>query len=108
MAYYTTIYPVSHHSTWESSEIPEEIRSQVVFPPYVEKKKGRLQVTRFPSAGEYQRKRKKKFPPLIGENEESGSDCSGSDSNSGGSDSSDSSGSKGNGDEGGDNEGNDE
>ncbi|KAH0910959.1 hypothetical protein HID58_034280, partial [Brassica napus] len=65
--------------------------------------KGRLQVTRFPSAGEYRSKRKKKFPPLIGENEESGSD-----SNSGGSNSSDSSGIKGNGDEGGDNEGNDE
>ncbi|XP_048605098.1 uncharacterized protein LOC106436306 [Brassica napus] len=54
------------------------------------KKKGRLQVTRFPSAGEYRRKRKKKFPPLIGENEESGSD--GTDSDSSGSDSSDSSG----------------
>ena len=95
-----TIYPVPHHSTWESSEIPEEIRYQVVLPPYVEKKKERLQVTTFPSAGEYQRKRKKKFPPLIGENEESGSDGSGSDSS--GSDSSDSS---GNGNEGGDNEG---
>ncbi|XP_013713506.1 uncharacterized protein LOC106417211 [Brassica napus] len=72
------------------------------------KKKERLQVTTFPSAGEYQRKRKKKFPPLIGENKESGSDGSGSDSNSSGSDISDSSGSEGNGDEGGDNEGNDE
>ncbi|XP_013608134.1 PREDICTED: uncharacterized protein LOC106314873 [Brassica oleracea var. oleracea] len=71
-------------------------------------KKERLQVTTFPSAGEYQRKRKKKFPPLIGENKESGSDGSGSDSNSSGSDISDSSGSEGNGDEGGDNEGNDE
>ena len=39
LAYYRTIYPVPHHSTWESSEIPEEIRSQVVFPPYVEIKK---------------------------------------------------------------------
>ncbi|KAF3565865.1 hypothetical protein DY000_02016778 [Brassica cretica] len=68
----------------------------------------RLQVTTFPSAGEYQRKRKKKFPPLIGENKESDSDGSGSDSNSSGSDISDSSGSEGNGDEGGDNEGNDE
>ncbi|XP_033134331.1 uncharacterized protein LOC117127779 [Brassica rapa] len=70
LAYYRTIYPVPHHSTWER---------------------------------EYRSKRKKKFPPLIGENEESGSD-----SNSGGSNSSDSSGIKGNGDEGGDNEGNDE
>ncbi|KAL0699890.1 hypothetical protein Bca4012_056012 [Brassica carinata] len=76
LAYYRTIYPVPHHSTWESSEIPEEIRSKVVFPPYVEKKKGRLQVTRFPSAGEYQRKKKKKYPPLVGENEESDSDSS--------------------------------
>ena len=64
------------------------------------KKKGRLQVARFPSAGEYRRKRKKKFPPLIGENEESGSDGSGSDSSG-----SDSSGSEGNWDEGADNEG---
>ena len=39
LAYYRTIYPVPHHSTWESSEIPEEIRYQVVLPPYVEKKK---------------------------------------------------------------------
>ncbi|KAF2539796.1 hypothetical protein F2Q68_00021514 [Brassica cretica] len=58
--------------------------------------------------GRYERKRKKKFPPLIGENKESDSDGSGSDSNSSGSDISDSSGSEGNGDEGGDNEGNDE
>uniref|UniRef100_A0A0D3BUD9 Uncharacterized protein n=1 Tax=Brassica oleracea var. oleracea TaxID=109376 RepID=A0A0D3BUD9_BRAOL len=32
LAYYMTIYPVPHHSTWESFEIPEEIRSKVVFP----------------------------------------------------------------------------
>ena len=78
LAYYRTVYPVPHHSSWESYKIPEEIRSQVVFPPYVEKKKGRLQVTRFPSAGEYRRKKKKSYPPLVGENDGSDSDESGS------------------------------
>ncbi|WZZ46302.1 hypothetical protein YC2023_042561 [Brassica napus] len=78
LAYYRTIYSVPHHSSWESYRISEEIRSQVVFPPYVEKKKGRLQVTRFPSAGEYRRKKKKSYPPLVGENDGSDSDESGS------------------------------
>ncbi|XP_048623888.1 uncharacterized protein LOC125592613 [Brassica napus] len=36
LAYCRTIYPVPHHSSWQ---VPEEIQSQVVFPPYVEKKK---------------------------------------------------------------------
>lgn len=58
LAYYKTIYPVPHHSLWESYEIPDEILSQVVYPPHVERKKGRLQETRFPSAGEYRRKKK--------------------------------------------------
>ena len=35
-AYCMTIYPVPHHSSWQ---VHEEIQSQVVFPPYVEKKK---------------------------------------------------------------------
>ncbi|KAG5384292.1 hypothetical protein IGI04_035762 [Brassica rapa subsp. trilocularis] len=82
----------------QEDEFEHEKISEEGCPPSVcGEEKGRLHVTRFPSAGEYRRKRKKKFPPLIGENEESGSDDS--DSDSSGSDSS------GNGDEGGDNEG---
>ncbi|KAL0731429.1 hypothetical protein Bca4012_027523 [Brassica carinata] len=59
-----------------NSKIPEEIRSKVVFPTYVEKKKGRLQVTRFPSAEGYQMKKRKKYSPLVGEKDESDSDSS--------------------------------
>ncbi|WZZ10651.1 hypothetical protein YC2023_096572 [Brassica napus] len=79
LAYYKTIYPVPHHSLWESYEIPDEILSQVVYPPHVERKKGRLQETRFPSAGEYRRKKKKNYPPLVCENDGIDSDESGSD-----------------------------
>ncbi|XP_048605191.1 uncharacterized protein LOC125582489 [Brassica napus] len=78
LAYYRTIYPVPHHSSWESYRIPEEIRSQVVFPPYVEKKKEDYKLLDSQSAGEYRRKKKKSYPPLVGENDGSDSDESGS------------------------------
>jgi len=106
LAYCRTIYPVPHHSSWQ---VPEEIQSQVVFPPYVEKKKGRLQTTRFPSAGEYRRKRKKKYAPFsewLGDSSDKddndNDDIDYEESSNEGSDS------EGSGDERGDNEGNDE
>jgi len=112
LAYCRTIYPVPHHSSWQ---VPEEIQSQIVFPPYVEKK-GRLQTTRFPSAGKYQRKRKKKYAPFsewLGDssdkddNDNDNDDINYEESSKEGSDNEES-GSERSGDEGGDNEGNDE
>jgi len=109
-AYCMKIYPVPHHSSWQ---VHEEIQSQVVFPPYAwRKKKGRLQTTRFPSAGEYRRKRKKKYAPFsewLGDSSDKddndNDDIDYEESSNEGSDSEES-GSEGSGDEGGDNEGN--
>ncbi|XP_048613434.1 uncharacterized protein LOC125587253 [Brassica napus] len=49
LAYHRTIYHVPHMSDWV---IPEEVRALKVLPPDYDVKKGRLQQTRFPSAGE--------------------------------------------------------
>ena len=49
LAYHRTIYLVPHMSDWV---IPEEVRALKVLPPDYDVKKGRLQQTRFPSAGE--------------------------------------------------------
>lgn len=57
LAYCRTIFPVPHHSDWD---VPEEIQTQHVLPPYYEKKKGRKQVTRIPSVGESRKKSKSK------------------------------------------------
>ncbi|XP_013679158.1 protein FAR1-RELATED SEQUENCE 4-like [Brassica napus] len=49
LAYHMTIYLVPHMSDWV---IPEEVRALKVLPSDYDVKKGKLQQTRFPSAGE--------------------------------------------------------
>ncbi|KAL1218589.1 hypothetical protein V5N11_012583 [Cardamine amara subsp. amara] len=50
LAYYQTIYPVPHQNHWI---VPPEIQEKNALPPLYEKKKGRVQETRFPSVGEH-------------------------------------------------------
>jgi len=49
LAYHRTIYPVPHMSDWV---IPEDVKAKKILPPDFDKKKGKLQQTRFPSVGE--------------------------------------------------------
>lgn len=65
LAYYRTVYPVPHHTTWD---IPQEILDEVVLPKYYSPKKGRVQTTRHPSVGEARngRKKKKSSSPWLG------------------------------------------